>query len=499
MPPAGAYPSRRNALDGPTKLEQEMLDLINADRAEHRDPALKWQALLSAVAREHAADMAEHDYVAYFSPRLGSFDYRLHRAGVSAPNARYAIFRAGSLKRIMGNLKRDARPFHRRMVTHVGIGVVAKGLVPRMVYVTLIACEKHSTLEPFPTKPVYGEGYWLAGRLERGFKDAKVIVTVPSGRVVAEPLELDANMRFKTIVSFDQGPGRYVVEVTASGKLGPAVLEMMHCYAGVSYPDPPPERRRLPTPRDLREAERLMSRMVNRARMEAGLSRLDYGEDLAAVGRAHSNDMARHGFFAHVSPTRGTLADRMRRAGIAVATFSENLAGNADLGAAHEGLMDSPGHRKNILDPDVNRVGIGIVRTGEGNLIITQVFARDYPTYDTEALAEEFLAAANKARASRGMRPLTRHKALARIARENTRAMKADGKQGYKTAQSMLKRERLPMSVQIGVFQSTYAIRPDQVKPVLEQGYRHAGIAIVQSEAASGEKFLWTTILVGKQ
>ena len=269
MPAAGAYPSRLNALDAANDLEMRLLDAINADRAARGLPALKWSALLSAVAREHAEDMAAHDYVEDASPRLGTLEYRLHRAGASAPNSQYAVFRIGTIEGVMESMESDATPFHTRPATQIGLGVVAKGLLPRALYIALIAGEKHTVLDPFPTRPDYGKGYWLKGRLALGFAEPKLIVTLPSGKVVQETLALDRNRRFRKIVYFDRGKGEYVVEITASGKLGPMVLELMRCYAGVPYPPPEPDARRVAVPRDLRQAERLMFEMINRARAEA--------------------------------------------------------------------------------------------------------------------------------------------------------------------------------------------------------------------------------------
>ena len=82
--------------------------------------------------------------------------------------------------------------------------------------------------------------------------------------------------------------------------------------------------------------------------------------------------MYRDGFFAHGSPRSGNVATRVEGAGIAYRVLGENLALAPTLPGAHEGLMNSPGHRANILG-SYSSVGIGAVR-GPLGLVIVQVF-----------------------------------------------------------------------------------------------------------------------------
>jgi uncharacterized protein YkwD len=64
----------------------------------------------------------------------------------------------------------------------------------------------------------------------------------------------------------------------------------------------------------------------------------------------------------------------MRRDGVRFITAGENLALAPTLRIAHRGLMNSPGHRANIMNPSFGRVGIGILEGGSHGLMITQNF-----------------------------------------------------------------------------------------------------------------------------
>lgn len=113
--------------------------------------------------------------------------------------------------------------------------------------------------------------------------------------------------------------------------------------------------------------------LLNRARVDAGLDPLAWSAALADVGAAHAEEMYRAGFFSHLSPVTGTVGDRLAAAGIAFSTAGENLALAASPGEVHGGLMESPGHRANILSDSYRRVGIGVVR-GPLGLMTVQVF-----------------------------------------------------------------------------------------------------------------------------
>lgn len=114
--------------------------------------------------------------------------------------------------------------------------------------------------------------------------------------------------------------------------------------------------------------------LVNRARIEEGLDPLAWSEPLAGVGERHATEMYLNGYFSHTSPTTGTVTDRMAAAGIPYLIVGENLALAATAKTVHQGLMDSPGHRANIVGSGFTRSGIGVVK-GPLGLMVVQVFS----------------------------------------------------------------------------------------------------------------------------
>jgi len=113
--------------------------------------------------------------------------------------------------------------------------------------------------------------------------------------------------------------------------------------------------------------------LLNRARVDEGLDPLAWSPGLAKVGEHHAADMYTSGYFAHRSPTTGTVADRLEVDHITYLVAGENLALAATPDEVHRGLMDSPGHRANIMGTDYRRVGIAAIR-GPLGLMVVQVF-----------------------------------------------------------------------------------------------------------------------------
>jgi len=117
-----------------------------------------------------------------------------------------------------------------------------------------------------------------------------------------------------------------------------------------------------------------MLRMVNSERESAGLSPLLMDESLRVLARDYSADMLQRGYFSHFNSKGQSPFDRMDEYGIMYLSAGENLALAPSTELAMQGLMNSPGHRANILSPDFNRVGIGVMDGGIYGKMFTQEF-----------------------------------------------------------------------------------------------------------------------------
>jgi len=122
------------------------------------------------------------------------------------------------------------------------------------------------------------------------------------------------------------------------------------------------------------KGEKEMLVLVNDERTSRGLSKLEWNPDALKVAKAHATDMWERRYFGHVSPDGLDLSDRLNGEGILYRVAGENLAFAPTVVTAHLGLMESPGHKANILSPEFRKVSIGVIDNGIHGKIFVQVF-----------------------------------------------------------------------------------------------------------------------------
>ncbi|GIN21214.1 CAP-associated domain-containing protein [Siminovitchia fordii] len=115
--------------------------------------------------------------------------------------------------------------------------------------------------------------------------------------------------------------------------------------------------------------------LTNAARVKNGLSVLTWDEHVKVTARKHSKDMADKKYFSHDSLDGLTPFDRLEKDNINYMAAGENIAtGQVSSIFAHEGLMNSMGHRKNILSTDYNSLGVGVAFDSESRPFYTENF-----------------------------------------------------------------------------------------------------------------------------
>lgn len=189
----------------------------------------------------------------------------------------------------------------------------------------------------------------------------------------------------KAVLDFQRKNG-----LTANGKVDTTTLTKIKSAAGGNQtpsnptpttPEQPqePQTPAQPTPqqpdtRGLTTEEKQMLDMVNNERQKRGLAPLKIDMELVELARKKSQDMIDNNYFSHTSPTYGSPFSMLRNAGVSYTTAGENLAGGRTVSRAHTNLMNSSGHRKNILNSKYTHVGIGIIDGGPYGKMFTQLF-----------------------------------------------------------------------------------------------------------------------------
>jgi hypothetical protein len=114
------------------------------------------------------------------------------------------------------------------------------------------------------------------------------------------------------------------------------------------------------------EAWQLMV-LANQARAAAGAGQLKWDPALAEAARQHCLRMAAEGSISHQYAGEPDVSGRAGQAGARFSLIEENVAFGPTPEVIHDGWMHSPGHRKNLLNPSVDRVGVAVV-AGSGGL-----------------------------------------------------------------------------------------------------------------------------------
>jgi uncharacterized protein YkwD len=151
--------------------------------------------------------------------------------------------------------------------------------------------------------------------------------------------------------------------------------------------------------------EQRLLELVNQERETAGLKPLTWDQGLANAARAHSKLLAQHKEISHQFMGEADLTKRTGAAGANFSSVGENVGYAPDVDVAHNGFMNSPPHRANILRPDFNAIGIAIVPRGN-ELYITQDFSRKVETISNDQFDRRLIAAFNQMRSQKGLQPI---------------------------------------------------------------------------------------------
>ena len=246
---------------------------------------------------------------------------------------------------------------------------------------------------PIPRAVAAGGSIAIDAVVDPRYRDPELFVTREDGGTQRIELTLGSGGSFSSQVACGDRKGRQQIEITASDAAGATVLANFPVWCAAEPPQAvtiDPAHDDAPATPD--SVERRLWANVNRDRTAAGLPALLWDDRVAAVARAHSDEMRRTHNVAHISPVTGSAAERVRAAKIKTGVVLENVARAYGVTEAHDGLMNSPGHRANILSSEATQIGIGVAFgdevSGRREMFITQVFTRVPPKIERAAAIE---------------------------------------------------------------------------------------------------------------
>ncbi|MEK9201014.1 MAG: CvpA family protein [Patescibacteria group bacterium] len=227
-------------------------------------------------------------------------------------------------------------------------------------------------------------GKWEGSRIDRGlgavFSALKALIIITFVLLLTLALPLRGTVKSDIRNSVIGGklislPGKYVDDLNET--LDEQVTAAMKFVTIKPQSNETLELTSLPKNCEYRvdiQAEKEMLGLVNKERTADGKKILVWNEDVAQVARKHSLDMFERRYFAHQNPEGYDVGDRLQNGGVDYSFAGENLAFAPDVKTAHEGLMDSSGHKANILEENFGKIGIGIYDGGVCGMMFTQNF-----------------------------------------------------------------------------------------------------------------------------
>jgi hypothetical protein len=154
--------------------------------------------------------------------------------------------------------------------------------------------------------------------------------------------------------------------------------------------------------------EQQIVKLINMERENAGLQPLQWDRRVAQAALAHAKLLADHAELAHRFEGEPELDQRVGATGARFNAVAENVAVANTPEEAHLALMNSPGHRANIMNPDYNAVGVAVIQRNK-SLFVAQDFARLLPTYSEQQFRDEIVVAFNRLRHAHRGGPIDSH------------------------------------------------------------------------------------------
>ncbi|MEO6951957.1 MAG: CAP domain-containing protein [Polyangia bacterium] len=436
------------------RIEALTAELAKAERRTQPRPDARLERAVTAIASARREDDRG-------TPSNELVESALRLYGIVEPSPHLIVARAsvGADDELLDELRTQLpRALGSGHYSRVGAAVVVHGESLRVV---VALGDSYIELRPMPRELLNGGPTPLAGRLLGGFQRPSAFVTAPNGHADAISLGGDARS-FTGTFRCGVERGRYQVEVAAEDRYGETVLANFPIYCGVAAPKTLDLRvmPREPPVTDAPAAEARLFALLNADRAHAGLARLLADPRLTDVARAHSRDMLVHDFVGHVSPTTGDASNRVARAKIPAQLILENVARAGTPGEVERGLMESPGHRRNILNADAKFVGIGVALAetlgGQKELIVTQLFTAPEASFRA-ARPDELRARIAELRRQRGLPAPLADPELDRIASSVAHDM-ADGRLDSRTAAPVIDRAMTPLGARYSAVRSVFSI-----------------------------------------
>jgi uncharacterized protein YkwD len=114
---------------------------------------------------------------------------------------------------------------------------------------------------------------------------------------------------------------------------------------------------------------------VNQFRAEVGVEPLNLDEDICVAACIRAQEMADNNVFSHTRPNGSRWVTVLEQLELGEYVWAENIArGYNDAYSVSYGWYNSPGHYANMINSDLNNIGIGVAKAADGTKYWVQLF-----------------------------------------------------------------------------------------------------------------------------
>lgn len=395
-PPGGAYTELYARVEANAKATETPLPVADGRLCAVAEAFLGW----------NEEDLPTETVVTFVSQYFG--------LAIPASSALITEMETEDTRQIARNLSETVAKYATR-VPAPAYGVATTRLGKNRTKVVLLLQNGVVALDPLPRRLEPGQTAKVSGALKGDLENPKLLVSDTQGRL--QTVEPPPGKAFAAEIAC-QRPGRIIIEVRAEEMGNERAVANIPVACG----------RPLPTsvalqaarwPEGVAEQERKMEGLINAERTAAGLPALEPLEPVQQIARAVSESL-RDGAKKGGTMVPVSITKRLAEADIQAPVVLQNPAAGPSAEAAFERLMNSPGHRANIMSTEVSHLGLGVAVGADaaGNPVtyLTELFIKVQPPPDVPAIRKVITDLVTKKRAEEKLPALTTDAGLEKLA-----------------------------------------------------------------------------------
>ncbi len=346
--------------------------------------------------------------------------------GLPAPVPRVIIttIETEEMKDIAGRLVDTVSTFA-RTAAQPRFGLATSRVRKKASKVVLLMQDASVDLDPLPRRLALNSQATLSGRLLGALDNPKILISDPPGRL--ETPSVPPGKAFRVDVRCGDRPGRMQVEIRGEEKGAESILASFPVGCGTDLPSSAAVRPPDQGPVQVARHEQKLLELINAERVAAGLAALAWDDAVAGVARAVSESRREEVRGGTAPPL--DLVERLKRVDVISPLVLQNPARARSAEEAHARFSASPAHRSNFMSAEATHAGVGIAVAsepgGRSSEFVTELFVRELPPVDTEALRGKLRAAITQKRADARAPPIAKDATLEDVAQKYAQELAA--------------------------------------------------------------------------